>query len=380
MQYRDLPELKKKLAELEDDDDSDVGNDSEESALLKKEVLLEDIASIVSVQTGIPVTSLMKGESERLLNMESELERRVIGQTEAVRAVTEAVQRSRAGLNDPNRPLASFMFLGPTGVGKTECAKALAEFLFDDDTSIVRIDCSEYQDKISVSRLVGSPPGYVGYDEGGQLTEAVRRKQYSVVLFDEAEKAHPDVLNILLQILDDGRLTDSQGVVVNFKNTIIILTSNVGASSILELSGGDDVDDVNKKALQKQVQAAIREKFKPEFLNRLDNQVIFNSLGVKQFVKIVELEIRKLADRVLEKGIKLSVDEEVYVYLANIGLSDSEYGARPIRRIIQREIERDVAKLLLSGNVGDGDVINVLVDNVTERILIKQDITITTKQ
>jgi ATP-dependent Clp protease ATP-binding subunit ClpB len=325
--------------------------------MLRDEVTADDVAKIVSASTGIPVSSLMATERERLLSMESILAKRVVGQTEAVRVVSEAIQRSRAGLSDPTKPIASLVFLGPTGVGKTELCKALAEFMFNSEDAMVRIDMSEYMDKHSVSRLIGSPPGYVGYDEGGQLTEAVRRKPYSVVLFDEMEKAHPDVLNLMLQMLDDGRVTDSHGNTVSFRNTVIIFTSNVGSSAILGL--GDDLEAgavVDRSKMRKLVEEAMRSHFKPEFLNRIDETVIFESLSKRDLRGIVGLEINRVEKRLADKGITLKASEKALDILAEKGY-DGVYGARPLKRVIQRDVERHVAKMVLEGGVQDGEAL-----------------------
>ena len=319
---------------------------------LKEEVTAEDIAEVVAKWTGIPVTRMMEGERERLTKLDKELAKRVVGQTEAVEAVANAVRRSRAGLQDPNRPIGSFIFLGPTGVGKTETARALAEFLFDDEHAMVRIDMSEYMEKHAVSRLIGAPPGYVGYEEGGQLTEAVRRRPYSVILFDEIEKAHPDVFNILLQILDDGRLTDSQGRTVDFRNTVIIMTSNIGSHYILENSAGDWA------AVEVQVMKGLQGHFKPEFLNRVDDIVVFRPLGMAQIEHIVELQLTRFEKLLAERKLSLEVTPEAKHLLAEEGY-DPAFGARPLKRAIQRLIQNPLALRLLEGEFGDGDTIVV---------------------
>ncbi len=321
---------------------------------LKEEVTAEDIAEVVAKWTGIPVTRMMEGERDRLTKLDKELARRVVGQDEAVEAVANAVRRSRAGLQDPNRPIGSFIFLGPTGVGKTETARALAEFLFDDEHAMVRIDMSEYMEKHAVSRLIGAPPGYVGYEEGGQLTEAVRRRPYAVLLFDEIEKAHPDVFNILLQILDDGRLTDSQGRTVDFRNTVIIMTSNIGSHYILENSGGDLV------AVEAQVLKTLQGHFKPEFLNRVDDIIIFRPLGMEQIEHIVELQLKRFEALLAERKLTLEVTPEAKQLLAEEGY-DPAFGARPLKRAIQRMIQNPLAMQLLSGDFSDGDRILVSV-------------------
>jgi ATP-dependent Clp protease ATP-binding subunit ClpB len=326
--------------------------------MLRDEVTEADIAEIIGKWTGIPVSKLVQSEMDKLLHLEDELHQRVIGQDEAVTAVADAIQRSRAGLADPNRPIASFIFLGPTGVGKTELAKALAAFMFDTEDAIVRIDMSEYMEKHSVSRLVGAPPGYVGYDEGGQLTEAVRRRPYAVVLFDEIEKAHPDVFNILLQILDDGRVTDSQGRTVDFKNTLIIMTSNIGSQFILDLAG----DDSRYIEMQTRVLETLRGTFRPEFLNRIDEHIIFHSLRKDELRRIVKLQVKRLEKRLQDRKMTLKLSESALDLLAEIGY-DPVYGARPLKRTIQRELETTLAKGILSGSFGDGDTIFVDVLN-----------------
>ncbi len=330
-------------------------------SMLREEVTEADIAEIIGKWTGIPVTKLVQSEMEKLLYLEDELHQRVIGQEEAVTAVADAIQRSRAGLADPNRPIASFIFLGPTGVGKTELAKALAAYMFDTEEAIVRIDMSEYMENHSVSRLVGAPPGYVGYDEGGQLTEAVRRRPYSVILFDEIEKAHPDVFNILLQILDDGRATDSQGRTVDFKNAIIIMTSNIGSQYILDLAG----DDSRYGEMQTRVLEALRGSFRPEFLNRVDETIIFHSLRKDQLRNIVKLQVKRLEKRLQERKMALKLSDAALDLLAEVGY-DPVYGARPLKRTIQKELETTMAKSILRGDYKDGDTI--FVDVANERL------------
>jgi ATP-dependent Clp protease ATP-binding subunit ClpB len=322
---------------------------------LKEEVTAEDIAEVVARWTGIPVTRMLESERERLTKLDQELSKRVIGQEEATLAVANAVRRSRAGLQDPNRPIGSFIFLGPTGVGKTETARALAEFLFDDEHAMVRIDMSEYMEKHAVARLIGAPPGYVGYEEGGQLTEAIRRRPYSVVLFDEIEKAHPDVFNILLQILDDGRLTDSQGRTVDFRNTVIIMTSNVGSTFILEHATGDWA------LVETQVLATLRQHFKPEFLNRVDDIIIFRPLGIEQIEKIVDLQLARVKKLLAERKIVLDVTPEAKQLLAEEGY-DPAFGARPLKRSIQRLIQNPLALAVLEGRFTDGDTVVVRSD------------------
>jgi ATP-dependent Clp protease ATP-binding subunit ClpB len=349
LKYGKLPALEKQLAAAEATSSRDRAN-----KLIKEEVGEEEIAAVVSRWTGVPVTRLMEGEKEKLLHLEDELHKRVIGQDEAVTAVAEAVVRARSGLKDPNRPIGSFIFLGPTGVGKTELARALAEFLFDDEKSMVRIDMSEYQEKHTVSRLVGAPPGYVGYDEGGQLTEAVRRRPYSVVLFDEIEKAHPDVFNTLLQVLDDGRLTDGQGRTVDFKNTIVIMTSNVGSGRILQYKGthiGEVYDRMKSAVLEE-----LRKAFRPEFLNRIDDIVVFHALTEADLTKIVEIQLGNLRKRLAERKISLTLTEAAKTFVVKTGY-DAAYGARPLKRAIQKEIETPLARLLLKGEVADGGAV-----------------------
>jgi ATP-dependent Clp protease ATP-binding subunit ClpB len=365
LKYSKLPALESELAKLEAIDSLQEENSSTKR-MLRDEVVADDIANVVAIWTGIPPNKLLETEKDRILNMGDNLKQRVIGQDDAIEVITEAVQRSRAGLNDPSKPIASMIFLGPTGVGKTELCKALSEFMFDDEDALVRFDMSEYMEKHTVSRLLGAPPGYVGYDEGGQLTDAVRRKPYSVLLFDEMEKAHPDVFNIMLQLLDDGRLTDSKGNNVNFRNCIVIFTSNIGSQDILELSG----DDMEKKAMMiEKVTSAMKDFFRPEFLNRIDEHVIFNSLGRKELREIVKLEINKLEKRMAEREITLALTDEALDFLAEVGF-DPVYGARPLKRTIQRELETVIARGILGGDYGDGDTIFVDVNN--ERIRVQK--------
>ncbi|MDA4109915.1 ATP-dependent chaperone ClpB [Mycolicibacterium holsaticum] len=335
LRYGRIPEVEKKL------DAALPHAEAREDVMLKEEVGPDDIAEVVSAWTGIPAGRMLEGETAKLLRMEDELGKRVVGQKRAVQAVSDAVRRSRAGVADPNRPTGSFMFLGPTGVGKTELAKALAEFLFDDERAMVRIDMSEYGEKHSVARLVGAPPGYIGYDQGGQLTEAVRRRPYTVILFDEIEKAHPDVFDVLLQVLDEGRLTDGQGRTVDFRNTILILTSNLGA-------GGTE----------EQVMAAVRSAFKPEFINRLDDVIVFDALNPDELVHIVDIQLEQLAKRLEQRRLTLEVSQPAKKWLSERGF-DPQYGARPLRRLIQQAIGDQLAKLLLAGEVHDGDVVPV---------------------
>ena len=346
LQYGEIIELEKALEALGDDDEDNAPK------LLRNKVTDKEIAEVVSAATGIPVAKMLQGERNKLLAMEDILHERVISQNEAVTAVANAVRRSRSGLSDPNKPSGSFLFLGPTGVGKTELAKALANFLFDSEDALVRIDMSEFMEKHSVSRLVGAPPGYVGYEEGGVLTEAVRRKPYSVVLFDEVEKAHPDVFNILLQVLDDGRLTDSQGRVVNFKNTVIIMTSNLGSHVIQEMAG-DDYDTIKSA-----VMASVNSHFRPEFINRIDEIVVFHSLDQAQMAGIAEIQLDRLRARLKERELELVVSDDAMTHLVEIGY-DPVFGARPLKRAIQQEIENPLAQLLLSGEFVAGDVISV---------------------
>jgi ATP-dependent Clp protease ATP-binding subunit ClpB len=334
-------------------------------SLLREEVTESDIAEIISKWTGIPVSKLVESEMQKLLQLEDELHRRVIGQDEAVTAVADAIQRSRAGLSDPNRPIASFIFLGPTGVGKTELAKALANYLFDSEEAMVRIDMSEYMEKHAVSRLIGAPPGYVGYDEGGQLTEAIRRRPYAVVLFDEIEKAHPDVFNVMLQILDDGRVTDAQGRTVDFKNTIIIMTSNIGSQYILDVAG----DNSRYDEMRSRVIDAMRSHFRPEFLNRVDEFIIFHSLQKSELRNIVRLQVARLEQRLQDRKMALRLADTALDFLAEVGY-DPVYGARPLKRAIQRELETAIAKAILRGEFTDGDTIYVDVEN--ERLAFKR--------
>lgn len=360
LKYGTLPDLEKKL-EIE----KEKAETAEEARLLKEEVTEEEIAEVISGWTGIPVSKLVESEREKLLKLPEILHKRVIGQEEGVKAVAEAVLRARAGLKDEKRPIGSFIFLGPTGVGKTELAKALSEALFDSEKNMVRIDMSEYMEKHSVSRLVGAPPGYVGYDEGGQLTEAVRRKPYSVILFDEIEKAHPDVFNILLQLLDDGRLTDNQGRTVDFKNTIVIMTSNIGSNFLIDGIRQDGT--VDEKVKQK-VEDETKKYFKPEFLNRVDDIVVFSPLMEDQIVKIIELAMKDIEKRLEERNITLQLTEKAKKFIADESY-DPAYGARPVKRFLQRNVETELAGELIKGNVRDGD--NVLLDSDGEKLIFK---------
>jgi len=354
LKYGKLPQLRKELSELEQKAEKDIGDDR----LLRDKVTEDEIAKIVCRWTGIPVSKLMEGEKEKVLGLEGLLHKRVIGQDEAVTKVSEAILRSRAGIQNPDRPIGSFLFLGPTGVGKTELAKALSEILFDDERNMIRIDMSEYMEKFSVSRLIGAPPGYVGYDEGGQLTEAVRRKPYSVVLFDEIEKAHPDVFNILLQVLDDGRITDSQGRTVDFKNTIIILTSNLGSPYILE--GIDENGNITDEA-RGQVETLLKQQFRPEFLNRLDEIIFYKPLAKTEIIKIVDLMLADLQKRLDDKHLRINVSDAAKHYIVEHGY-DPNFGARPLRRFIQSRVETIAAKKIIGGNLSAGDVIDIDLD------------------
>ncbi len=358
LQYGKIPELKKQLAESEGRGTEGAGMRSTENSLLRDKVTEEEIARIVGRWTGIPVSKLVEGEREKLLRLADTLHLRVIGQEEAVDGVANAILRSRAGIADPNRPIGSFLFLGPTGVGKTELAKTLARALFDDEKNMVRIDMSEYMEKYSVSRLIGAPPGYVGYDEGGQLTEEVRRKPYSVILFDEVEKAHPDVFNVLLQVLDDGRITDGQGRTVDFKNTVIVLTSNLGSSAILEGIEGDGEISQDAKA---EVNRLLKTSFRPEFLNRLDEIVFFKPLTKTEIGKIVALLTAELQKRLEEKQLNLTLSEKAVAYIIEKGY-DPVYGARPLKRFMQHSLETMLAKNILSGELTAGDSLVVDVD------------------
>ncbi len=345
LKYGVIPDLEKKLGAAEEREDR--------SALVQEVVDAESIAGVVSRWTGVPVDRMLEGERDKLLRMEEAIGRRVIGQMEAVEAVSSAVRRARAGLKDPNRPIGSFLFLGPTGVGKTELTKALAEFLFDDDTAIARIDMSEFMEKHSVARLIGAPPGYVGYEEGGALTETVRRRPYQVVLFDEVEKAHPDVFNVLLQVLDDGRLTDGQGRTVDFRNTLIILTSNLGAEHLAAQPEGQDSDSVRP-----QVMEAVRGRFRPEFLNRLDEIILFHRLTRANMDQIVDIQIARLSKLLADRKISIALDEKARRWLGDAGY-DPVYGARPLKRIIQKELQDALADLILAGKIRDGDILQV---------------------
>jgi ATP-dependent Clp protease ATP-binding subunit ClpB len=353
LKYGKLASLERELA----DEEARLENgEAASTRLLKEEVDEEDIADVVARWTHIPVSKLMQGEVDKLLGLEAHLHERVVGQDEAVQAVADAVIRARSGLKDPNRPIGSFIFLGPTGVGKTELARALAEFLFDDEHAMIRVDMSEYMEKHAVARLIGAPPGYVGYDEGGQLTEAVRRRPYCVILFDEIEKAHPDVFNVMLQILDDGRLTDGHGRTVDFKNSVVIMTSNVGSQVILGYRGGADEDAY--AAMKREVLEAMRAHFRPEFLNRIDEIVVFHGLSREQLKQIVEIQLGRLRKRLEERKIVLELSEAARDHFANAGY-DPVYGARPLKRLLQREIETNLGRKILAGEVGDGSRVRI---------------------
>ncbi|PJJ65398.1 ATP-dependent Clp protease ATP-binding subunit [Compostimonas suwonensis] len=353
--YGEIPVLERELAEAEE-------AESDGPRMVNDQVTAEDIAAVIAAWTGIPVGRLMQGETEKLLNLENELGKRLIGQKKAVRAVAEAVRRTRAGISDPDRPTGSFLFLGPTGVGKTELAKALAEFLFDDEKAMVRIDMSEYGEKFSVSRLVGAPPGYVGYEQGGQLTEAVRRRPYSVILLDEVEKAHPEVFDVLLQVLDDGRLTDGQGRTVDFRNVILILTSNLGSQYLVDPA-------LTPEQKEEAVQTLVRQAFKPEFVNRLDDIVVFSTLSQDDLGQIVSLYVDRLQRRLGERRLELAVTPDARAWLAERGY-DPIYGARPLRRLMQHEIDDRLARSLLAGEIRDGDTVRVDLDSAHDELRV----------
>jgi ATP-dependent Clp protease ATP-binding subunit ClpB len=350
LQYGGLPELERKIR----DEEEHLTAAPQSNRMLKEEVDEEDIAEVVSRWTHIPVSRLVEGEIQKLIHMEERLHRRVVGQEEAIQAVSNAIRRARAGLQDPNRPLGSFIFLGPTGVGKTELARALAEFLFDDEQAMIRIDMSEYQEKHTVSRLLGAPPGYVGYEEAGQLTEAVRRRPYSVVLFDEIEKAHPEVLNVMLQLLDDGRLTDGKGRTIDFKNTVVIMTSNLGSAFLAEL-GDEGIDEEVKR----RVMDALRAHFRPEFINRVDEIIVFHPLSREQMKMIIDIQVRSLLKRLDERKIFVTLTDATKGWLVREGY-DPAYGARPLKRAIQRHILDPLAMRVLDGEFREGD--QILVD------------------
>ena len=362
LKYSIIPNIEKELAEAQKNEKEKI--ESGRESLLRQSVTEEDIAKVVSSWSGIPVNKMLAGEKEKYLQLEDVLHKRVVGQNEAVQVVSDAIRRNRSGLNDPNKPLGSFLFIGPTGVGKTELAKTLADFLFNDEKAIVRLDMSEYMEKFSVTRLIGAPPGYVGYDEGGQLTEAVRRRPYSVVLFDEVEKAHPDVFNILLQVLDDGRLTDGQGRIVDFKNTIIILTSNLGSDLILEAAENNLANDDSEvpEEVKNQIQFLLKKTFRPEFLNRIDETVIFQQLGKNCINSIVKLQIERVLTRLENKRIELAFDDSVINFISDKGY-DPAMGARPIKRAIQTYVENTLAKEILSVTIKEGDKLTATVEN-----------------
>ena len=362
IRYGAIVGLEKELAGKE----QELAKVQTDKKMLKEEVDEEDIAKVVSKWTGIPVSRMLEGEREKMIQMEERLHKRVVGQDEAVEAVANTIRRARAGLQDPNRPLGSFLFMGPTGVGKTELAKALAEFLFDDEQAIVRIDMSEFQERHTVSRLIGAPPGYVGYEEGGHLTEAVRRRPYSIVLLDEIEKAHQDVFNVLLQVLDDGRLTDGQGRTVDFKNTVIIMTSNIGSQWITDAAAGD------YQVMKDRVMEAVKAEFKPEFINRVDEMIIFRGLTQEDLKRIIELQLSYLARRTMEQGIRLEFTDKLKETLAKEGY-DPVYGARPVKRLLQRKIQDKLALSVLKGEVGEGDVITVDVDSAGNALFRKKE-------
>ncbi|GER06251.1 hypothetical protein JCM17843_05610 [Kordiimonadales bacterium JCM 17843] len=349
LSYGVIPDLEKRIA------DSEAVSGISGDTLLREEVTDSDIASVISRWTGIPVDKMLEGERDKLLRMEEALGRRVVGQVEAIDAVSSTVRRARAGLQDPNRPIGSFLFLGPTGVGKTELTKALAQFLFDDEHALLRVDMSEFMEKHAVARLIGAPPGYVGYEEGGVLTEAVRRRPYQVILFDEVEKAHPDVFNVLLQVLDDGRLTDGQGRTVDFTNSLIILTSNLGSQVIAELPDGADVEQARDAVMD-----VVRGAFRPEFLNRLDDVILFHRLGRDQMAGIVDIQLERLQDLLVDRKITLELDDAARAWLAQAGY-DPVYGARPLKRTIQRQVQNPLADLILKGEVKDGQTVKVSV-------------------
>jgi ATP-dependent Clp protease ATP-binding subunit ClpB len=356
IQYGKIPEFEKKLAKIEKQ-----STQAARTSLLRQEVTDEDIAKVVASWTHIPVSRMLEGERQKLVKMEERLAQRVIGQKEAIKAVADAVRRARSGLQDPNRPIGSFIFLGPTGVGKTETARALAEFLFDDENAMIRIDMSEYMEKHTVARLIGAPPGYVGYEEGGQLSEAVRRRPYSVVLFDEIEKAHHDVFNVLLQVLDDGRLTDGQGRTVDFKNTIVIMTSNIGSPIIQEYFMDGRTDKSSHQTMEDKVLAELKKHFRPEFLNRVDDVIIFQSLDEEELSKIVDIQLNRLGQRLAQQNLTLDVDAAAKKLLAKEGY-DPQFGARPLKRAVQEQLLNPLASKLLDGEFKSGDRIKVTAD------------------
>ena len=356
LKYSVIPSLEKQLSESAAHD-KQIEENPERESLLRQEVTEEDIARVVSTWTGIPVAKMLSSEKQKYLQLEEVLHKRVIGQNEAVQVVSDAIRRNRSGLSDPNRPLGSFLFIGPTGVGKTELAKTLADFLFNDEKALTRIDMSEYMEKFSVSRLIGAPPGYVGYDEGGQLTEAVRRRPYSVVLFDEVEKAHPDVFNVLLQVLDDGRLTDGQGRVVDFKNTIIIMTSNLGSELILDADTSEKME-----AAKGQIDSLLKSHFRPEFLNRIDEIVMFQRLDKSCIGGIVRIQLERVAKRLKDRRITIKFDDSAVDFISEKGY-DPAFGARPVKRAVQTWVENPLSKELLEGKFGEGSTVSVSAGN-----------------
>ena len=360
LKYGKIPELERALEHAQ----QELAQAQQAGAFVREEVTSEDIAVVIARWTGIPVSKMLESESDRLLQMESRLRERVVGQDEAVVRVAKAIRLARAGLQDPNRPIGSFLFLGPTGVGKTELAKALAEFLFDDEHNIVRIDMSEYMEKHTVSRLIGAPPGYVGYEEGGQLTEAVRRRPYSVILLDEIEKAHHDVFNVLLQVMDDGRLTDGRGRTVDFRNTILIMTSNVGSSYILEHSDRNEVE--------RACQAALRAEFRPEFLNRVDSVIIFERLERERIRAIVDIQVARLAPALKERQLQLVLTEAARDRLVELGY-DPAFGARPLKRILREQVLEPLSEELIAGRVHSGDTVRVDVDRNSGKVIVHRD-------
>ena len=366
LRYGKIKEAQEKLTKLQ----QDVEANKSDSSLIKEEVTYEDVAEVIARWTGIPVNKMLQKEREKLLKLEDELHKRVIGQEEAITAVSDAVRRSRAGLQDQNRPIGSFLFLGTTGVGKTELAKSLADYLFDDENAMTRIDMSEYQERHSVSRLVGAPPGYVGYDEGGQLTEAVRRKPYSVILLDEIEKAHPDAFNILLQLLDEGRLTDNKGRLANFKNTIVVMTSNLGSTIIQEKFEQESDAQTAVDQAKGEVLGLLKQQVKPEFLNRIDDIIMFQPLSTEDIKAIVKLQLDLLKNRLQKQGMIIDFTEEATSYLAKRGY-DPQYGARPVKRLIQKEVLNSLSKEILAGKITNDHV--VLIDQFNDELVFRNE-------